>query len=148
MLKNVQNTINCTHFTFYAQNPSSKASVVCEPRISGCTSWVQRKQRNQRSNWQHSLDHGVSKGIPKKKITSSLTTPKPLTVQITTNCEKFLKRWLYAGQGAAVRTGHGTANWFKIGKLVSKGCILSPFFLISMQSISCKILDWMNRKPE
>ena len=57
----------------------------------------------------------------------------PLTVWITTNCGKFLKRWeyhlpyllrnLYGGQ-ATVRTIHGTTDWFKIGEEVRKGCIL------------------------
>ena len=37
----------------------------------------------------------------------------------------FLRN-LYAGQEAAVRTGHGTADWFQIGKGVHQGCILSP----------------------
>ena len=39
------------------------------------------------------------------------------------NC---LLRNLYADQEAAVRTGHGTADWFQIGKGVCQGCILSP----------------------
>ena len=68
---------------------------------------------------------------------ASLTMPKPLTVWITTNW-KILKetgipdhltcllRNLYAGQEAAVRTGHGTTDWFQIGKGVCQGCILSP----------------------
>ena len=63
--------------------------------------------------------------------------PKPLTVWITINW-KILKemgipdhlvcllRNLYAGQEATVRTGHGTADWFQIGKGVGQGCILSP----------------------
>ena len=54
------------------------------------------------------------------------------------NCGKFLKRWeipdhlicllrnLYAGQEAAVRTGHGTTDWFQIRKGVRQVCILSP----------------------
>ena len=37
-----------------------------------------------------------------------------------------LLRNLYAGQEATVRTGHGTKNWFQIGKGVRQGCILSP----------------------
>ena len=37
-----------------------------------------------------------------------------------------LLRNLNAGQEATVRTGHGTANWFQIGKGVRQGCILSP----------------------
>ena len=63
---------------------------------------------------------------------------KSLTVWITSNCGKFLKemgipdhlpcllRSLYAGQEATVRTGHGTTDWFQIGKGVRQGCILSP----------------------
>ena len=66
-----------------------------------------------------------------------LTTPKPLTVWITTN-RKILKetgipdhltcllRKLCAGQEATVKTGHGTTDWFQIGKGVHQGCILSP----------------------
>ena len=64
-----------------------------------------------------------------------LTMPKPLNMWITTKCGKFTKRFdhltcllrnLYAGQGATVRTGHGTTDWFQIGKGVRQGCILSP----------------------
>ena len=33
---------------------------------------------------------------------------------------------MYAGQEATVRTGHGTTDWFQIGKGVHQGCILSP----------------------
>ena len=63
--------------------------------------------------------------------------PKPLTVWITINW-KILKemgvpdhltcllRNLYAAQEATVRTGHGTTDWFQIGKGVPQGCILSP----------------------
>ena len=35
---------------------------------------------------------------------------------------------LYAGQEATVRTGHGTTDWFQIGKGIRQGCILSPCF--------------------
>ena len=70
-------------------------------------------------------------------IFALLTMPKPLTVWITINW-KILKEmgipdhltWLlsnlYAGQEATVRTGHGTTDWFQIGKGVCQGCILSP----------------------
>ena len=37
-----------------------------------------------------------------------------------------LLRNIYAGQEATVRTGHGTTDWFQIGKGVQQGCILSP----------------------
>ena len=65
----------------------------------------------------------------KKSISDLLTTPKPSTMWITINW-KILKqmgipdhltcllRNLYAGQEATVRTGHGTTDWFQIGKEV------------------------------
>ena len=73
----------------------------------------------------------------KTSISALLTMPKPLTVWITINW-KILKemgitdhltcllRNLYAGQEARVRTGHGTTDWFQIGKGVCQGYILSP----------------------
>ena len=73
----------------------------------------------------------------KTSISDLLTTPKPLTVWITANWKILqemgipdhltcLLRNLYAGQEATVRTGHGTTDWFQIGKGVRQGCILSP----------------------
>ena len=73
----------------------------------------------------------------KTSISALLTMPKPLTVWITTNW-KILKemgipddltcllRNLYAGQEAKVRTGHGTTDWFQIGKGVHQSCVLLP----------------------
>ena len=63
--------------------------------------------------------------------------PKTLSVWITTSYGKFLEmgipdhlicllRNLYAGQEATVRTGHGTMEWFQIGKGVCQDYILSP----------------------
>ena len=68
-----------------------------------------------------------------RKTSALLTTPKPLTVWITTNCGKLFKRWdhltcllrnLYASQETTVKTGHGT-DWFQIQKRIHQGCILS-----------------------
>ena len=94
--------------------------------------------RNQRSNCQHSLNHGESKGVQKNiyfyfidyakafdyvdhnklwKILKEIGIPEHLTC---------LLRNLYARQEATVRTGHGTTDWFQIGKGVRQGCILSP----------------------
>ena len=53
-------------FLGYSQNPSSYASVVRQLRTSRCTSWVLKRQRNQRSNCQHSFGHGEGKGVPEK----------------------------------------------------------------------------------
>ena len=38
----------------------------------------------------------------------------------------YFLRNLYAGQEATVRTGHGTTDWFQLGKRICQGCILSP----------------------
>ena len=79
-----------------AQNSPSQASTVCEPWTSRCSSWISKRQRNQRSNCQHPLDHQKSEKVPEKTSTSALLTMwKPLTVWITINCAKFLKRWKY-----------------------------------------------------
>ena len=59
-----------------------------------------------------------------------------------------LLRNVYAGQEATVRTGHGTTNWFQIRKGVRQGCILSPCFLIYMQSTSWETLGWRKHKLE
>ena len=57
-----------------------------------------------------------------------------------------LLRNLYAGQEATVRTGHGTTDWFQIGKGARQGGILS--YLTYMKSTSCEMLGWMKRKLE
>ena len=59
-----------------------------------------------------------------------------------------LLRNLYADQEATVRTGHGTKDWFKIGKGIHQGCICHLAYLTSMQSISCEIPGWMKHKLE
>ena len=58
------------------------------------------------------MDHSELWKILKEKV-----IPENLTC---------LLRNLYAGQEATVRTGHGTTDWFQIGKGVHQGCILSP----------------------
>ena len=85
------------------------------------------------------MDHQKSKRVPEKniyfcfidyakafhcvdhnklwKILREMGIPEHLTC---------LLRNLYAGQEATVRTGHGTTDWFQIGKGVRQGCILSP----------------------
>ena len=72
-----------------------------------------------------------------------------LLVWITTNCEKFLKmgipnhltcflRSLYAGQEVTVRIGHETTDWFKIGKGVHQGYMLSSYLF----NLSAEYLMW------
>ena len=77
------------------------------------------------------------KSSKETSISALLTMTKPLTVdhnklwkilkevRITDHLTCLLRN-LYAGQEATVRTGHGTTDWFQIGKGACQGCILSP----------------------
>ena len=117
---------------------SSKASTVPELRTFRCSSWIQKQKRSQRSSCQHLLYRQKSKRVPEKhllllydytkafdsvdhnklwKILQEMGIPDHLTC---------LLRNLYTGQKATVRTGHGTTDWFQIGKGVRQACILSP----------------------
>ena len=146
MLKLLQ---NCTHFTCQqgnAQNPSTWASTIPELRTSRCTSWIQKRQRNQRSYCQHLLGHKnkKKKAISGKSIYFYFTDYAKVffNVYIITNCGKFLIRQeipdhltyllknLYTGQEATVRTRHGTRtmDWFQIRKGVRQSCIFSFLF--------------------
>ena len=80
----------------------------------------------------------TSAGSWKKEESSRKTSISALTVWITINWKIlkemgipdhliYLLRNLYASQEAAVRTGHGTTDWFQIRKGVRQGCILSPY---------------------
>jgi len=100
-----------------------------------------------------------AKEFEKTSTSASLTMLKPLTVWITTNCRKFLKRWdrlpclspeklvsgsAGVGQEAISRTGHGTIDLFQIEKGVWQGCILSPclFSICRVHYVKCQ-LGWI-----
>ena len=93
------------------------------------------------------------KGTRKTSTSALLTMPKPLTVWILKEMGipdhlTCLLRNLHAGQEATVRTGHGTTDWFQIGKGVRQGFICHLVSLTYMQSISYKMLGWMKHKLE
>ena len=107
-----------THLTFQqsnAQNSPSQASMVSELKTSRCSSWIQEKQKNQRSNCQHLLDHRKSKRIPKKHLFCLFDYSKAFDCVNHNKLWKILKemgtsdhlicllRNLYAGQEATVR---------------------------------------------
>ena len=93
-------------------------------------------------------------------ISVSLTTIKPLTVWITTNCGKILKemaisdhltwllRNLYAGQEATARLEMEQWAGSKLGKENVKAVYCQPVYLIYMQSTLCETLGLMNHKLE
>ena len=96
------------------------------------------KEEEPEINLPTSIGSWEKQGSSRKTSISALSTmPKPLTVWITTNWKILqvigilnqltcLLRNVYTGQEATVRNGHGTTDWFQIGKGVRQGCILSP----------------------
>ena len=94
------------------------------------------KAEEQSSNSQHLLDHWKSKRVPEKHLLywlhqslwlcGSQQTWKNLKEMGIPDHLTCLLINLYAGQEATVGTGHGTTDWFQIGKGVRQGCILSP----------------------
>ena len=69
-----------------------------------------------------------SKATPERQINKTFEKLKKYNVSNSTQLDHLicLLRNLYASQEATVRTGHGTTDWFQIGKGVHQGCILSP----------------------
>ena len=57
-------------------------------------------------------------------------------------------RNLYAGQEATVRTGHGTTDWFQIGKGVRQGYILTPCLFNFYAEYIMRNAGWMKHKLE
>ena len=119
------------------ENSSSQTLTVCEPRISSCSSWIQKRQRNQKSNCQHPLDHRKRKRIPGKHVSLLNDYAKAHDCVDKNKLWKILKkmkmpyhftcllRSLCADQEATLGNGHGTRlapSW----KGVCQGYILLP----------------------
>ena len=94
-----------------------------------------------------------------RKTSALLTMPKPLTVWITTNWKILqemgvldnltcLLRNLYAGQEATVRIGHGTTDWFQVGKRIHQDCMLSPCLFNFYAEYIMEMPGWMKHKLE
>ena len=96
----------------------------------------------------------------KTSISGLLTTPNPLTVWITTNCRKFLKRWEYQTTWPAsweicvqvkkqqLEQDMKQQTGSKLGKKYIKAVYCHPAYLIYTQSTSCKMSVWMKHKLE
>ena len=96
----------------------------------------------------------------KTSISAFLTMPKPLTVWITTNCGKFLKRWEYQTTWPAsweicmqvkkqqLELDVEQQTGSKLGKEYIKAAYCHPAYLTYMQSTSCKMPGWMKHKLE
>jgi len=102
----------------------------------------------------------IKKQESSRKISTSasLTTLKPLTVWITTNCGKFFKRWEYQTTWPAsweiciqikmqqLELDMKQRSGSKLGKEYIKAIYCHPAYLTYMQSTSCEMPDWMKHK--
>ena len=147
-----------THFTCqqdYAQNSSRQASAVCELRTSRCTSWIQKRQEEPDTKLPTSVRSQRKQENSKKNIylcfidytkaydcvdhSKLVKIPKEMGIPDHLTC---LLRNLYADQEATVRTEHRTTDWFKIGKGVHQGCILS----LCLFNLNIANIRWIIKK--
>ena len=110
-----------------------------------------KRQRNQRSNCQHPLDHRKSKRIPEQHLLLLIDYAKAFDCVDHNKLQKILKlmgipnhltclmRNLYTGQEATVRTRHGKQTGSKLRMECIKAAYCHPVYLTSMQSTSCEI---------
>ena len=141
MPKNVQTTAQFTHFTCQqgnAQNPPARLQQYVNQELPDVqagfrkgkgtrdqvanTCWIIEKAREFQKNIYFCFTDYANTFdcVDHNKLWKIL---KEIRVSDYLTC---LLRNLYAGQEATVRTGHGTTDWFQIGKGVCQGCILSP----------------------
>ena len=130
---------NCTHFTCQQgndQNPSSQASAVHELRTR-CTSWIQKRQRNQRSNCHICRIMEKARDFQKNIYFCFIDYAKAFDCVYQNKLWKMLQetaipdhltcllRNQYASQEAKIRTRQGINDWLNTGQGVCQGCILS-----------------------
>ena len=153
---------NCTHFTYYqsnAQNPSVRLQqhMNWELRDVQAGFWKGRGNRDQIANicW-------IIEKAKNSRKTSTSASLLMLSIWLCASQQTVENLWrdentrppylppekLYTGQEATVQTRHETTDWFKIGKGVQQGCILSPcLFNLHAEYIMWNTC-WMNHKME
>ena len=97
---------------------------------------VEKAEESEILNCQHPLDHQKNKRVPEKHLFLLYYYAKAFDCVDHNKLWKILQemgipeRNLYAGQQATVRTGHGTTDWFQIGKAVCQGYFVTLLFLL------------------
>ena len=140
-------------------HPNSRCSRCCRCSIPGVQAGFRkgRGTRDQIANIPWIMQK--AREFQKISTSTSLTTLKPLTVWITKNWKihkemripdyfNCLLRNLYSGQEATIRTGYGTADWFKTGKGVWQGCIWSLCLFNLCAEYLMQMPCWINHKLE
>ena len=91
----------------------------------------------------HALLQGIS---PTQGSNSGLPHCSQILYHLSYQGSPRILEWV--GQEATVRTGHGTVDWFQIGKGVHQGCILSPCLFNLYAEYIMRKLDWKEHKLE
>ena len=153
----------CTHFTYYkskVQNSPSVPSTVSEVRTSRCSSWIYKRQRNQRLNCQHTLNHRKSKRVPEKHLLMLYWLRHSLWRCVSKQSWKFLTRWEYQTTLPAsweicmqvkkqqLELNREQQTGSKVGKEYIKAVYCHPAYLTYMQSTSWETLGWKKHKLE
>ena len=138
---------------------SSKASALHKLRNSRCTSRVYKRQRNQRSNCQHPLDHRERREFQENIYFCFIDYTKAF-VCVDHNKQKNSSRdgntrppYLPPEKPICWSRSNSynltwTTDWFRIGEGVSQGCILTPCLFTYMLSTWCEMPGWMNHRLE
>ena len=160
MPKNVQTSIRLYSFHMLARSCSKSF------KLGFNSTWTKNfqiykvdieKARNQRSHCQHSLDHRKSNRVPEKHLLHLLCYSLWLcgSQQTVENSHRdgntkppYLPPETPVFRSRSNRTGHGTMDWFQIGKGVRQGCILSPYLFNLYAEYIMWMLGWMKHKLE
>ena len=134
--------------------------VNCELWNSICSSWVYKRQRNQRSNCQHPLDYQKSNKVPGKHLLLLHWLRQSLWLCGSQQTGKFFKRWAYQTTWPAsweicvqikkqqLELDMEQRTDSKLGKEYVKAVYCPPAYLTYMQSTSCEMPGWMKHKLE
>ena len=156
MPKNVQTTVQLCSFHMQARLYSKSFKLAFNIMW---TSWVSKRQRNQRTNCQQSLDHEESKRVPDIICFCFIDYAKAFDCVHHNELWKILKemggseyltcllRNLYAGQEATDRPEYGMTG-SKWRKEYVKAVYYHSAYLTYMQSTSCEMPGWINHKLE
>ena len=150
---NAKECSNYRTIALISQASKVMLEILHEPRTSRCSTGFRkgRESWSQISNIYWIIEKGR---VFQKASTASVTTLKPLTVWITTNCGKFSKRWGYWTTLSAsweicmqvkkqqLELNMEQQTGFKLEKGILQGYILSPTYFTFMQSTSCKMPGW------
>ena len=124
------------------------------------SSWIWKRQRNQKSNCQHLLDHQKSERVPEKHLLLLYWLCQNLWLCRSQQTGKFLKRWEYQMTWPAsweicmqikkqqLELDMEQQTDSKSGKEYVKATYCHPAYLTYMQSTSCEMPGWMKYKLE